>query len=475
MNHSASNRQSGAKEFEEQVRATVRKYGMLAPGEHVLVAVSGGADSVALLYCLHALASFWPVSLTAAHLNHRIRGLESDLDEQFVRDLCRRLQIPLVCTAVDVPARAAARRQNLEEAAREARYGFLHTTADSVGAARIAVGHTLNDQAESVLLRLLRGSGSSGLAGIYPVLDGRIVRPLIEASRRTILRYLDALGASFREDSSNLNLQHRRNRIRHELIPLLEHSYNPRLLKTLAREADLAREVSGYLDEQSWELYQSLSCCLAGGMSLACRELTGLHPAMQKFVLRHAIREVRGSLRKISSAHIEAALGLAAKRSGRSIRLPGGATVLRQFADLVFLAAPPEDAGFCYELPVPGERSIPEAGLRFSARISEPRLESSGRACRKSRALLALDPPPPTLTIRTRHPGDRYGGAGHKKLKKLLIDARIPLAERNRLPVVVAGSAVVWIPGFDAPKSLIPHSETGRCVVVEIDAATPGQ
>jgi tRNA(Ile)-lysidine synthase len=444
---------------------------MVRPGDHVLVAVSGGADSVALLHCLRALAGNLGLRLTAAHLNHRLRGAESDRDERFVRSLCASTGIALVCESIDVAPRAASKKQNLEEAARQIRYHFLRGAAAEAGAARIAVGHTLDDQAESVLLRLLRGSGARGLAGIHPVLEGDVIRPLLEISRAEILAYLDALGLDHLEDSTNSNLSSRRNRIRHELLPYLRDNFNPGILKALARSADLAREAAGFLEAHSRELYASLREVRPDGFAISCDSLVLLAPAVQKQVLIHAIRESRGSVRGVSAAHIASLFRLAGGgRSGRSVRLPGGVCVVRQFHDLLFSpSARLPGSGFSYQLALPGECTVPEAGLRFKAWITDAREIRLAPQKPVNKAFILMEPLPRGFIVRNRVPGDRYGGSGHKKVKKLLIDARIPVGARSSLAMVVSGSSVVWIPGFPPPKSLNPQPGSGRCVVLEVE------
>ena len=208
--------------FEIRVRKTIEKHSMLNPGDHVLVAVSGGADSVALLLCLHKLARALPLSLTIAHLNHRIRGQEGDADEDFVRSLSAGLHLPFCSEAIEVKKQAIEGKHNLEELARLKRYEFLRRTARRIGAQKIAVGHNLNDQAETVLFRFIRGSGIEGLSAIHPVVDGLVIRPLLDCSRKEIVEYLKQKGASYRDDSTNKDVQLARNRIRMELVPYLE-------------------------------------------------------------------------------------------------------------------------------------------------------------------------------------------------------------------------------------------------------------
>jgi tRNA(Ile)-lysidine synthase len=462
---------------------------MLKPGERVLVAVSGGADSVALLICLQRTAARLEITVAAAHLNHRLRGEESDSDEDFVRRLCARCGIELIAESARVKEKAAASGQNLEEAAREARYEFLRRAARRVGAHRIAVGHTLNDQAETVLMRLFRGSGASGLSAVYPVVDGIIIRPLLETGRAEVLRYLKALRVRHREDSSNRDLELSRNRLRNKWIPLLSREFNPRLIEILAREADLARETSDFLERVSRAEYGRLRGTIRGGISLPAKEMSELHPLMQKLVCRQALQEVRGSLRGITSHHIEAVLRLCLTgQSGKATELPGGVTVVRRFKNVAVLRDRPQAGpGFEYRLRLPGRCSVPEAGVEFVAsedgengdshrcppeKVNDPmemRPVSSGghRWLSTSYAWLDRDTLPKALVVRSRRPGDRYGGAGHRKVKKMLIDAQIDLHARARLPVVAAGDAVVWIPGFRPARQYAVRPDSAHRILLE--------
>jgi tRNA(Ile)-lysidine synthase len=443
---------------------------MLAPGEHVVVAVSGGSDSTALLRCLYSLAPKLHVSLTVAHLNHRLRGSEGNDDEEFVRRMAADLGIPFISEAIDVRRLAAAGKRNLEELARDARYDFLRRTAHCVGAQKIAVGHNQNDQAETVLLRFLRGSGLHGLSAIHPVVDGLVIRPLLECSREKILEYLKQLGACHREDSTNLDFQHRRNRVRQELMPYLEKNFNPGIVQTLAREACLARETSALIESQAQQAFEILHQQIEDGISLPIRDLLGLHPALQKQVVRFALKKCLGSLHRVATLHIESILALCrVKQSGRRIRLPHGNVALRQFSNLLLLKHDlPSGSSFTYELAVPGRRLVPEARAEFSARICSTPSPSEMKGKSSSQAFLDPSVLPELLTIRSRAPGDRYGGSGHRKIKKMLIDSRVPIALRAALPMVAAGNDIIWIPGFRPARQFAARPGSETCVLVEI-------
>jgi tRNA(Ile)-lysidine synthase len=456
--------------FELGVRRSIENHGLIESGDHLLVGISGGADSVALIHCLHRLAPCMDVSLTAAHLDHGIRGAEAKEDWEFVSKLAASLDIPFIAESIEIQKLSEPR--NLEERARQVRYDFLSRTARSVKADKIAVGHNMNDQAETVLLHLVRGCGISGLSAIRPR-TGCLIRPLLETSRRQILEYLEALRVGYREDSSNRSLQYRRNRIRHELIPYLEAWFNPAVIDNLARQADMAREVSEFLDLESERIYGSLKTCIPGGVSLGISKIEQLPVAMKRWILRRGLKEACGTLRGTAARHVEDMIDLCRSTSGRSIQLPGGWIAARQFDRLILSREKlQQEEVFEYMLNIPGRCRVPEAAMEFSARIAEP---SPNRADPPTpdRVLLKPETLPDRLHIRSRRPGDRYGGPGHRKVKRILIDAKVPLPERSRLPMVVAGDSVVWIPGFEPAKSFIANPLSGRCVILEVHRDSP--
>jgi len=469
--HEAGKRRAKLLPLETLVLRTIRKHGMVRPGDHVLVGASGGADSTALLFCLHRLAPRLGISLSVAHLNHGLRGAESDADEAFVRKLSKTLGLPFCSEALAKNELRSPTRGNLEEAARNARYDFLKRAARLAGASRIAVGHSRNDQAETVLLRLFRGSGIEGLAAIHPVVEGAVIRPLLECGRPDILGYLESRRIEFREDSSNRDLRFRRNRLRQEWIPYLEKNFNPRLVQTLAREAERARETSELLERLASQEYRNLRIERENGILLPAKDVNELPAAIRNTLLRQALREVRGSLRGIASCHVEQMQRLCRPgQSGRKILLPGGTVVAREFQNLVLekgRACP--EASFRYPLPVPGRCVIPEAGIEIVASLGDP----AGPSQRSSRVFLNADLLPSSLMVRSRLPGDRYGGRGHRKVKKLLIDSKVGLEARTRMAVVAAGEDVVWIPGFEPAKPFRIEAGAGRCIVLEVKECNP--
>jgi tRNA(Ile)-lysidine synthase len=454
--------------LEAQVRKTIRAFHMLSESEHVLVAVSGGADSTALLLCLHKLALAFRLTLTVAHLNHGIRGAEADEDEDFVRKTSAELGLRFISETIDIKQQAKMARRNIEDLARQRRYEFLRRCALEVGVQKIAVGHTLNDQAETALFRFIRGSGIEGLSAIHPVVGGTVIRPLMECSRTSILQYLKQEGKSYRDDSTNADLRHSRNRIRRELLPYLEGHFNPRIIETLAREAGLVREAWSFIESQAKRAFQNINTRASEGLSLSINGFLRIDPALQKEVCRQALLECLGSLRSITSCHINSLQTLFRRdQGGARIQFPRGCFAVREF-DVILLQkeAPPAGRPFSHELKVPGRCVVPETGAVLTAAYcSTPDLKTI-REMSVRQAFLEAALLPKGLTVRSREPGDRYGGPGHRKVKKMLIDRRVPFTQRAFLPMIAAGSTVIWTPGFRPARAYEVRPGSSECIVI---------
>ncbi len=322
----------------QQVRRTIRRHALCPPGSRVLIGLSGGSDSVALVFLLRELSEHGGFSvLAAAHVNHHLRP-ESSRDEQFCRELAARLGLPLTVESVDVRSYATSQRLSIEDAARRLRYESLHRCAIDIRADRVAVGHTRDDQAETFLLKLIRGAGMTGLGGIYPQ-RGDVIRPLLDVSREELREYLRAMGQSWVEDVTNADLKNPRNRIRHRVLPELNQAAGADTSTAIARAAGLAREDSQWLDNLADGRFASIVKEGPHGLEIEAAALDDEPPPVQRRILLKGLRIVADG-REIGLEHVESALGVAAGLSGGS-DVPGARVELRR-GKLVLLRRPPE-------------------------------------------------------------------------------------------------------------------------------------
>ena len=469
--------------IERQFRRTIALHDMIRHGERVLVAVSGGPDSTALLHLLHGLAEEMRLDLHVAHLDHGWRGRASEKDAEFVRRTAIRLGLPVTVGRVNPIAWAhrASKQSSREARGRALRSEFLLETARQIGAQKVALGHTLDDQAESFLLRLLRGSGARGLGGTYPVVDGVIVRPLIEIRRRDLLAWVRDRHLHYRIDATNHDLSLARSRVRLKLMPLLEKQFNPAVSEALAHAADLLREEDRHLNGQAEAAFRSLQTQRRQGVHLPAKALADLPLAIRRRVVRLGMAEARGDLRQVELRHVAQALRLLEEPHGRrSFTLPGGAMVSREMDGLLVaprgprrLAAAADAAGPPREAlcPVPGEVAIDGFDLRLKATVV-PR-DTVGHeflSDDRGRAFLDADLLPGPLLIRPRRPGDRFvplGAPGTRKVKAFLIDRKVPFEERGRIPIVLCGDRIAWIVGHEIDDRFKVTAGTQRVLVLE--------
>jgi len=442
---------------EERVPGFIREHCPPAPKSRLVVAVSGGPDSVCLLHILTRLREALGIELYAAHLDHQLRGAESESDAEYVAELTQSLGIPLAVEKREVRAYQAQKRISLEEAAREVRYSFLAETAKAIGAGEVAIGHTRDDNIETILMHLIRGSGTRGLQGLRPRTEWQgagisltIIRPLLEISREETQGYCREHGLSPRLDSSNLSLSPLRNRIRLKLLPLLK-GYNPRIAEALLRTARLAADDLAFLEEEGARSWNQTAQLKEDTVILDKERLLGLPPALKRQVLRLSLGKLSGSLKDIEARHIEEMMNALNKPAGRSLNLPGGLTLTIEYdrylvgkEPLALAPFPPLET----ELPlsIPGETRLP--GWQVSARITErqPTEEDDSLS-----ACFDFDKTGDRLSVRNRRRGDRFqplGMSQPKKLNRFMIDAKIPRHWRERVPVVSSPEHIVWVVGY---------------------------
>jgi tRNA(Ile)-lysidine synthase len=453
---------------ERAFRAAVARQAMVVPGDRVLAACSGGPDSVALVSLLLKLREDMPLEVAIAHFNHGLRPEAGD-DEAFVRELARAWVTPFVSGSKNVRLEARRRKLNLEEAAREQRYDFLRAAAKKTGATKIATGHTMNDQAETFLMRLFRGTGLTGLAAIGPVSgpsECPVIRPLLGLRREAIEDYLRAEGLPFRTDTSNLDRTFLRNRIRLDLLPKLEREYAPRVVEHLAALASLAREEDELLAAFVRELTDEFVTKAKGEVALDVRTLSFLPPALGRRVAREFLREVKGDLRAVTSGDIESVLAL---KDGRE-RTVKKDLVLRREGGRVFRVPRRKATPRGFELKWGGRGEVRAAGMTFRGRTLDreggPPLKGDDRR----RALVDRAKVRFPLVIRSRRPGDAYrplGSPGRKKLKEILRARGVPRRARDRLPVFLSRGQIVWVPGCPVAEMFKVRAATDWLFLIE--------
>ncbi|MCL5743079.1 MAG: tRNA lysidine(34) synthetase TilS [Acidobacteria bacterium] len=455
----------------DRVAATIERHRMLTPRDRVGVAVSGGADSVCLLDVLLALAPRWDLSLSVLHVNHLLRGAESDADEEFVRNLAARLGLPFSSLAVEV----AAQPDNLEQAARRARLDFFWDQLAAGAVNKVALGHTRSDQAETVLFRLLRGSGSAGLAGIRPVAGGgALVRPLIDVERGDVLMYLGERGIAWREDSTNRNPAFARNRIRHQLLPELTREWNPGIVGILAQTADWAREEEQYWNREIERIGETVWRVERGAVVVDIGRLEAHPVAVRRRLVRRAIELTRGDLRAVDFGHVESILSLASGSEGHRRAQAPGVDAIRSF-DRLRIATPGTYPGlansYSLDLAVPGEVGIPGEETRITTELidnSETK-EKGEDVYNGGKGGLDWEKLSGPLRLRNWRPGDSYRPAGHgavRKLKDLFQEHRIPLWERRSWPVIDAMDGIVWSRRFGPAARCLVDPGTGIVLAI---------
>ncbi len=457
-----------------RVLGAIHRQHSTAAGTRVVVALSGGADSVALLLILHELHVRGELALAgAAHLNHLLRGRDADEDEAFCAALSARLNVPFVSERFDVRQRAREQKRSIEDAARTARYAFLDRAADRLRADVIAVAHTRDDQAETFLLRLIRGAGTRGLGAIRPRV-GRVVRPLLALDRAELRAYLKERAESYREDASNADVSVPRNRIRHELLPLLQSRFSPGITDVLAREASVAQQDEDFLRHQAIELASRIVSRDDGVVRLDAVGLKSAPAALSSRVAHDVLSDLGGS-RPISFDHVQRLLALAAGHAGGAVSVPGGRAVLT--GDVIMLrpgrAEKPQEANrFAFLLSIPGEVRSAAHGWAIAAERLPGLARTARLAARAREVVVAADAVPAPLGVRSRRAGDRFqplGAPGVRKLQDFLVDRKVPRPDRDALPLVVDGrDRIVWVVGHSIAEGVRVRDRSQGVILLKV-------
>ncbi len=474
---------------------------MIEKGDIIVAAVSGGADSVCLLHLMYTLMDELKTQIVVAHFDHGLRPDDDDRETGFVKKLSEKYGLPFV--SKKDKGTISRHKGCTEDLARKARYNFLYNVKESFGANKIAMGHNQNDQAETVLMRLLRGSGTSGLSGIPPCRDNLIIRPLIDISRAEIEQYLDQMGLEYITDPSNLDTGYLRNRIRLQLMPLLR-QYQQGLEKILAQTACILRDEDDFLDGIATSWLTRHAVIQKGCTRLPIHTFTDLHPALRKRILRAVIRDVAGNLNSITLHHIERADAIATEKSrpNAQISLPGKVFLRRSYSHLVVTRANRFDRKKSYKpfrINGPGEYSPKDFSCDISlSEISRDEIEEHSlfhkdkchtdntpitskqqsiqtSDIKTAEAFFDADTLSYPLELRFFRTGDRFiplGMRGHKKIKDLFIDLKIPLSERKAIPILTFNEIPVWICGIRIDDRFKITQATKRVLRITIKMAS---
>lgn len=450
----------------EKIENTLRTHGMLQPDDRVLVAVSGGPDSVALCHLLHRLSPGCKVELMVAHVHHGLRGDEADQDASFVQDLGRQLGLPVMVQRVDVRSWQEQHGGSLQMAARALRYSCLFKLMAEKQASKLALGHNADDQAEEILLRIFRGAGQRGLTGMPPSNRDGVIRPLLECHRHEIIEYLENHGLAFRQDQSNLQPWCQRNLLRLELLPRLQREFNSNLSATLLRTSKIFREQEDFWEEllQAWLKHHSHSRG-DGAIRLPVEPLLETHPAMQKRLLRRVVEEVKGNLRGFGFHHTEILLKFCrSPGANRQINLPGGLLAEKNYGWLTVDLKHQAPKDFFYEISAIGVHPLPHLNHRMEVEPFTPDLpvEFSGNPLE---AIMDLDRVSFPLVLRSCKPGDRFrplGLGGSKKLKDFFIDTKVARGLRRQIPILCSKDHIIWVVGHRLDDRVKITSDTRR-------------
>jgi tRNA(Ile)-lysidine synthase len=448
-----------------KVTTTIKKHSMLSGEERILIGLSGGPDSVCLLYILNNLRDKFMLDLYAVYIDHGLRPEEIPDEVEFCKKLCERLSVPFITKVIDVKTYAKEQGLNKQEAARELRYRTFEETACEVKANTIALGHTADDQLETFLMRFFRGSGPAGLSGIPPV-RGSIIRPLIDTERREIEEFLDEQKINYIIDSSNLRKDYLRNRFRFSFVPEIK-KINPHITQTVSRTMDILREEEKYFDITVTKTLMRLICRKTNShIELFLSPLEAMDKVILRRVLRRAIDITKG-LRGIEFIHIEDMIDLIRhKRQGDRLYLPKGLRVIKNYSTLIITSEIPQRLG-TFILNVPGEVFLKESGTMIRASIVD-KVDSYGDG--KTIAIFDADKTGAVLTVRPRENGDFFyplGFGKRKKLQDFFVDEKVPRDERDRIPLIISGKYIVWIAGYRGDERFRVNEGTKKVLKLE--------
>lgn len=453
---------------------------MLQNGDKVIVALSGGPDSMCLVHMLKEVQERYNIKLYGAHVNHCLRGAEADADEEYVREFCKKANIDFYSERIDIKEMARINNMSTETAGREARYAFFNALKEKLGANLIALAHNSNDQAETILMRILRGTGMEGLIGIRPVRDGIYIRPILILTRQEIEEYCQINKLNARIDKSNFEKIYNRNKIRLELIPYLQENFNKDILNTINRLSEIISKDHDYLENVAAIKYDQY-CLKTDEKIILDQQLLNEHEAIVTRVLRKAIRQVKGDLKNIELVHIKEIIEFFSMGTGKRIILPEGIIVENMYSKTHLYKKQDNITTneFRNELLIFDKEK--SQNLPVVKEVSEIKIRVSLRKTKNNEVLNFSEDPYKKyfdydkinryISIRTRQEGDRFtpfGMKGSKKLKDLFIDLKIPKEERNKLPLLCFDDEIAWIVGHRVSNKYIVTKNTRNILEIKI-------
>lgn len=454
-----------------KIKNTIERYNMISEGDSIIVGLSGGPDSVCLLHVLSGLRESMGIKVYAAHLNHQIRGIEAHRDALYVSELCRKEDIPCFIKSVDVPSYCRDNGYSLEEGARKVRYDMFFEIKKNIGANKIAIGHNMNDQAETVLMRLMRGTGLQGLRGIEYTREDGIIRPLLDVERSEIEAYCEEHSLDPKIDKTNLESIYSRNRIRLELIPYMKEHFNPGVIESVVRMSNSLKNDGDYIDSEAEKIYRDISEKTNDGIEISVPECTELHQAILSRVIRYSIRDVLGDTNFVDMKHIYDVEELFEdSKNNKMLNLPRGLFVYRKDDVVIFTMneIKYEDVEYSHNIPKNGFVKVKETGL-----IIETKQMSMSRfkGMKKDPESICVDADKieGEIKVRNRQAGDKIKlKAGSKKLKDLFIDLKIPREMRSRIPVIEDENGIIAAGTYRTGENYIPDLNTKEVLKITI-------
>ena len=432
----------------EKVLSTINKYELIKKGDKIVVGLSGGPDSVCLLHILSRMKDEWDLEIYAAHLNHQIRGIEAQKDAFYISKLCEEMGITFFIKSINVPEYCERNGVSIEEGARQLRYEMFSEIKDKTKANKIAIGHNLNDQAETILMRIMRGTGLQGLKGIDYIRDGVIIRPILDIERKDIEEYCKHYKLNPRIDQSNLESIYTRNKIRLDLIPYMKDNFNSNVIESIVRMGNSLRSDNDYLENEALIKFKDISKINSDSVELKINSYTNLHSAIKVRVLRNAIKQILGDTNFIDQRHIDDIIELEDEsKIDKVINLPRGIFVYRKKDSIIITNKEIviEDLEFCYNIPSNGFIKIREIGVVIETQvmsIDKYKRSKSDKSCK----WFDFNKIEGGIVARNRRTGDKIKlSGGSKKIKDLFIDIKIPKEDRSKVPIIADSQGILSV------------------------------